>query len=75
MGACTGLLAGKASFAMGESYKHKMFMKSTLVAFSYKKRLGLYGLFLSFIFHQFSHITQYYLVIICRLVMLPYPRR
>jgi hypothetical protein len=29
------------------------------------------GLFLSFIFHQFSNTIQYYLVISCPLVMLP----
>jgi hypothetical protein len=31
--------------------------------------------FFSFIFHQFSNTIQYYHVIICPLVMLPYPHR
>jgi hypothetical protein len=55
MGACTGLLAGKTSFAMAVSYKHKMFMKSA-AAFSYKKRLGIsWPLFIIYFSSFFSH--------------------
>jgi hypothetical protein len=37
--------------------------------------LCMFGPFLASFSHQFSHTIQYYLVIICPLVMVPYPHR